>query len=386
MGRKRKKKLSFTSFILACVFFLGLYVLEEMGYLQLEPQDFTEESREINDLFLKKIDREEIFNYYNISDIEFIFCNDLSYPCFNLFLDSFSNAKESIHCGVYELDDHNLSQVLLDQSQNGVDIQLVVDNRYYDEESIEILKNVDEILLIDDSKRKSRYDNYMHEKFCIIDESYVIFGTMNPSPNGLYFNDNVVVKAESQELVSEFRHEFNQFLNGSFGQNKDVNLDGNNKYILMEDDKLYGDFELLFCPQEECELKTLDVLNKSNESIYFATFVLTLDSVENMLKSKYNDNITIKGVVEPRTMNSKGSIITTELNDILDLKKDTNTKTMHHKLFIVDERYVIFGSMNPSNSGVNYNDEFLVIMDSSHYAQLFLEEFDRIYASGVDIE
>jgi phosphatidylserine/phosphatidylglycerophosphate/cardiolipin synthase-like enzyme len=35
---------------------------------------------------------------------------------------------------------------------------------------------------------------------------------------------------------------------------------------------------------------------------------------------------------------------------------------MHHKFFVVDELYLITGSMNPSASGTNGNDENLIII------------------------
>jgi phosphatidylserine/phosphatidylglycerophosphate/cardiolipin synthase-like enzyme len=79
--------------------------------------------------------------------------------------------------------------------------------------------------------------------------------------------------------------------------------------------------------------------------------------------------------------NSKGSRAK-ELEKIFPLIRDNNPKTMHHKFFVVDSRYVVTGSMNPSSSGVNYNDEFLVIIDSEEIALQYREEFLSLIKIG----
>merc|ERR1712062_80401 len=96
---------------------------------------------------------------------------------------------------------------------------------------------------------------------------------------------------------------------------------------------MLGEFEVYFCPQEDCEDALVQVLEASQESIYFATFVLTLDLVEQTLIEQSLRNVTIRGVVEPRLMNTRGSRIK-NMSEFFAIRKDTNPKTMHHKLFI----------------------------------------------------
>ncbi len=71
--------------------------------------------------------------------------------------------------------------------------------------------------------------------------------------------------------------------------------------------------------------------------------------------------------------NTRGSIID-NLSKDLDIVKDSNPKTMHHKVFVVDLEYVITGSMNPSKSGVSYNDENLLIIRNKNLAKRYKEE------------
>jgi len=51
---------------------------------------------------------------------------------------------------------------------------------------------------------------------------------------------------------------------------------------------------------------------------------------------------------------------------------------MHHKVIIIDERIVIFGSFNFSDNANTQNDENLLIVDNADIARAFKGEFDRV--------
>jgi phosphatidylserine/phosphatidylglycerophosphate/cardiolipin synthase-like enzyme len=62
-----------------------------------------------------------------------------------------------------------------------------------------------------------------------------------------------------------------------------------------------------------------------------------------------------------------------------ELKKDNNSYSMHHKIFIIDNKTVITGSFNPSaNADIN-NDENILIIHDKKIAKKYLEEFDYLW-------
>ena len=52
--------------------------------------------------------------------------------------------------------------------------------------------------------------------------------------------------------------------------------------------------------------------------------------------------------------------------------------SMHHKVIIVDDHIVIFGSFNFSESANQSNDENLLIVDNADLAHAFTAEFQRV--------
>jgi phosphatidylserine/phosphatidylglycerophosphate/cardiolipin synthase-like enzyme len=51
---------------------------------------------------------------------------------------------------------------------------------------------------------------------------------------------------------------------------------------------------------------------------------------------------------------------------------------------VVDERFVITGSLNFSTSAEESNDENVIILDNPEIAALYMQEFDRIWAQATD--
>ena len=59
---------------------------------------------------------------------------------------------------------------------------------------------------------------------------------------------------------------------------------------------------------------------------------------------------------------------------------DNNSYSMHHKVFIIDDKIVITGSYNPTKSGTSKNDENVLVIYSSEVAEKYLEEFGVVYS------
>ena len=57
------------------------------------------------------------------------------------------------------------------------------------------------------------------------------------------------------------------------------------------------------------------------------------------------------------------------------VKTETYAGKMHSKSMIIDDEYVVVGSMNFSNSGNNYNDENLVLIKDKNIAKFYKEFF-----------
>jgi len=273
--------------------------------------------------------------------------------CQGKLIDLIDEAKESVHCAFFDLDLKNVSKALAAKSHSA-DVKLVVD-KDNDEGKIKGVR-------FDDSR------HYMHNKFCIFDNSKVISGSFNPTLRGNFKNDNNIIIIESEYLAYNYEQEFRELWNGEFNGGNEVKF----PTVFVDDVKI----ENYFCPEDSCSSHIIDVLDKAEESIYFMTFSFTHEKIADAILFK---DVEIKGVFEKSQGGSKYSQFWRFDGFGLDVVKDKNSYNMHHKVFIIDSKIVVTGSFNPSNNADRNNDENILIIYSSDIAAKYLEEFERVY-------
>lgn len=377
MVKKRNKKIkNLTKLIIFLIIIFFGYnnqeIILDTGNKILNYQDYISTNNNQNKT------QQNIETIYNLnqslnSDITPVFCP--SQGCFNIYNQAFLDAKEEIKCAFYELDEENLTNTLLSKSKStNINISLIVDNNYLEEKNLQKLFNTS-IKIYSDIDRQTRYNNYMHNKFCIIDNNILILGSANPTLNGFYKNNNNILKIESSYLAKNFENEFDTMSNNIFGTNKKSSLAYNNLTLNYQNETYL--ISSYMCPQDNCDKIILEYLDKSEQEILFASFTLTHDEISSKLIEKSNNKINVEGLIEARNWNLKGSD-TTLMNNSFPIIKDTNKNNMHHKFFVIDNKYVITGSMNPTNAGANYNDEFILVIENPKIAKLYKQEYQKL--------
>ncbi|MFW6450070.1 MAG: phospholipase D-like domain-containing protein [Nanoarchaeota archaeon] len=204
----------------------------------------------------------------------------------------------------------------------------------------------------------------MHNKFCVTKDT-VVTGSLNPIHRGDKLNNNNVIIIHSRYISDNYKAEFMELWKNSRPKKvKYPQIILNNKTV-----------ENYFCP-EDCENRILPLIEKAENSIYFMTFSFTRDDLGDALIDAHKRDVKVKGVCE-KTQNNKWHEFDKLKNAGLDVKWDNNPANMHHKVFIIDNKTVVTGSMNPSKNGLERNDENVLILHDEKIAKEFLEEFER---------
>lgn len=167
---------------------------------------------------------------------------------------------------------------------------------------------------------------------------------------------------------------------------KEVITDGNIKLIL-------SDFTQHLKPNRKCEtescLAILNEINNTTESIDLAVY--GMDKIpalyEALVKAKER-NVKIRVVYDKSFDSSKeyyketSAIVKLADEAKSDYAKDKVSYTnqlMHNKFLIFDNKTVLTGSMNISNTGTSdYNANSVVIIKSKEVAELFTAEFEQM--------
>lgn len=209
----------------------------------------------------------------------------------------------------------------------------------------------------------------MHHKFCIINQSIIWTGSMNPTPTDAYRNPNNMLIIHSKTLANNYLAEYEELKSGVFGGGKKT----------RHPELKFNNFTIknAFCPEDDCDSFVLKELEKAEESIYFMTFTFTSISVADLLIRK-SSSIEIKGVVDNRNANHPASQFA-KMNLHFPVSKHPPPATMHHKVFIIDSKTVITGSWNPTKAASTINDENILVIHNEEIAKQFLEEFEFVW-------
>ena len=121
------------------------------------------------------------------------------------------------------------------------------------------------------------------------------------------------------------------------------------------------------------------LLNSAEDSIYFLAYSFTSNELGDIIRQKAEDGLEIHGVMDDEQIKSNQG---TEFDPFrqagLDVLIDGIEGLMHHKVFIVDEKIVAFGSYNFSQAAEERNDENLLIVYNAEIAEQFVKEFQRV--------
>lgn len=298
-------------------------------------------------------------------------------------------AQQTVDIAAYDFGLENVADALIRARERGIAVRVVTDTDNLENRPVQLVIEAG-IPVIGDQRRA-----LMHHKFAVIDGRTVITGAWNFAERDTYRHNNNAVLFDSVALARNFTSEFEKmFDDRTFGPTKPANVP--NPAIEQSGVRV----ETRFASEQEVVPDILERLNSARSSIAFMAFSFTLDEVGTALLERNEAGVGVWGVVE-----STGS--ETQFSEFSRLKalgqdsaappfpgcdagppviQDGNPFLMHHKVFVIDERTVIFGSFNFTANAADDNDEALLIVDDEDMARQYLAEFCRVYNVAVERE
>ncbi|HME87420.1 MAG TPA: phospholipase D-like domain-containing protein [Candidatus Nanoarchaeia archaeon] len=267
--------------------------------------------------------------------------------CRGKFIEQLRNAQ-TIDCAVYDID---LPEVI--DELNSKHARVVLDH--------------ESSLFTNNATIDSKYTQ-MHNKFCVLDNKIVISGSMNPTLRDTSINYNNLLIIHSKDIAKTYTEEFNELYSGTFS--------GGDRTIKTQHYVNDETIETYFCPEDWCVNEILYVMDEAKESIHFMVFSFTHDKIGDMLLKKAAQGLIVDGFMEKSQNNAYSEF--KRLNGTIPVQWESTGVNLHHKVFIIDRKIVITGSINPSVNGDTKNDENMLIIHSPRLAESYLHEYEII--------
>jgi phosphatidylserine/phosphatidylglycerophosphate/cardiolipin synthase-like enzyme len=283
-----------------------------------------------------------------------------------------NTAKLSVDMAIYQLDLANVTQALIDAKKRGATVRVVtdIDSLNDPKENPAFLKLQSEKIPVVGGNP----NGIMHDKFVVVDKQAVWTGSWNFTDNDTYRYNNNGGMIQSPALAQNYTATFEKmFVDKKFGAQRKPG--GTTSKLTINGINI----ENYFAPEDKVADKVVARLKTATKSIDFMAFSFTDDAMGEAIITRAKAGVLVRGVFENTGSETQFSEYGKMKNAKLDVWQDGNPYLMHHKVFIIDGKTVIFGSFNFSASANEDNDENLLIVDDPTLAGQFTAEFGRVY-------
>lgn len=132
----------------------------------------------------------------------------------DIIIKNIREAKEELCIAVAWFTSQTLMDELNTLKRKGVNIRVIVNNDEKNERNINKLESVCNKLkkVLIPKRENQKYSNFMHNKYCIIDNKKVIDGSYNWSNNANYNLEHIIV-IESRNVATMYKDSFDKIYN-----------------------------------------------------------------------------------------------------------------------------------------------------------------------------
>jgi phosphatidylserine/phosphatidylglycerophosphate/cardiolipin synthase-like enzyme len=293
------------------------------------------------------------------------------------FLDT---AKVSIHASAHEVDLVSVSQKLAEKAAKGVDVTLIVEQRWW-----ESPKNKAARLTLERGKIKVVPDNresgLMHNKFFVVDSKRVWMGSTNVTETCMLFNANASLWIDLPKIAECYETEFAEELKGKFGKKRSGKSNTPEKEVTFSG----GVIRAYFGPEDDPLEAMVAQINSAKKTIDVMCFVFSSQEASEAMIRAHQRGVKVRVLLDnlfkPEAATARWKYVPAHelLAKDIPVLYDRQRAKLHHKCVIVDNRVVCVGSMNISKNGADENDENMVVLQSLPVAKLFTAQFDQLW-------
>ncbi len=287
-------------------------------------------------------------------------------------------AQSTIHIAAFEFNLTPVADALVAAKQRGVDVRWVTDDENGlgadNEPGHGQFKQLRQAGI---EVRADKRSVLMHNKFIIFDGQTVWTGSTNLTINDNFRNNNNVIVIDSQPLADIYEAQFNDLWRGRFGSDSPSDVDAQALTIRSTS------VQVLFSPEDDAMPYLISLVESAEKSIRFMAFSFTHEELSQAVLERARAGVDVAGIFETRASETQYSALPPLYCAGVPVRQDGNKDTFHHKVFIVDGKIVVTGSLNFSNNANENNNENTLILMNARIAQQYLKEFTRRWAEAV---
>lgn len=277
---------------------------------------------------------------------------------FQPYYDSLASTQKGLKIQVYEFTEKKIRELVKKLAKKWTNIKIIIEDKKFQQyrntykDLLELFTWYQNIQIKSD---KQMWTEYIHSKVDLLDDSF-------------WIKTNNITESAFKSSREYMFHSYNKDIWNSLNLIWDKDWDG----IKIENSDIHPN--LLIC-NINCRAGIEYLLNSATESI--------------IIQTQYIVDTNILAILKNKTELSEFKIIVsdTEANDDL-LKyfgpikiKKLKKPYVHAKMILVDNEYLILGSMNLSDNSLDNNREIWIVLIDQSLIDKFRSQFDKDWES-----
>lgn len=264
----------------------------------------------------------------------------------HLYQQAIDNAQKSITLSIYSLMDEHIIQALRKKSVEGVPVYIVSDAKA----SPGLSQKLPQATVV-----RRIGQGLMHQKILIVDEKQVWLGSANLTYSSLNIHGNLVIGIDNPSMAHALTERI-----------KSMDEDGRVSSPLMHRITTAGsqNVELWVLPDDPGAVKRMiDLFRSAKKTIKVLMFTWTRADFTQELIDASKRGVKVEVILD--RYSGKGA--SAKAARILEkggipIRFSSGRGLLHHKFAYIDDRILVNGSANWTNSAFKFNDDYFVVI------------------------
>jgi len=144
--------------------------------------------------------------------------------------------------------------------------------------------------------------------------------------------------------------------------------------------------DMRFSPNGGCTGEIVKQIGAAKSSVRVQAYSFTSQKIADALVAALNRKVKVEVIIDATQAKAESSIVNFLRDKGMTVLLDGQHKQAHNKVIIIDDKIVITGSFNFTDSAESENAENIVIISGASVARRFVENFDLHRHDGTQSE
>jgi phosphatidylserine/phosphatidylglycerophosphate/cardiolipin synthase-like enzyme len=147
-------------------------------------------------------------------------------------------------------------------------------------------------------------------------------------------------------------------------------------------------YSVCFTPGQNCTQEVVDLINSAQKTLLIQAYGFTSAPILKAVVEAHNQGVDVRVILDKSQYSKEGKYRSSTylLNNGVPVWIDNKVTIAHNKVMVIDNRTIITGSFNFTQSAQKRNAENLLIIEDEGLAQAYAENWGKRATAAIELD